>query len=283
MASYREHRHTNPDGLTLYAREFGPPTGRPLLCLHGLTRNAADFDLLAAALGDAQRIVSIDFRGRARSDIDPDWRRYKPATYVADVLFQLDALGVSDAVYCGTSLGGLVTMLTAQHHPARVHAAILNDIGPVIEADGLARIQAYTGKLPPVATWDEAIVQMREIYGDGLPDLDDDGWRRLAERSCREDASGAPRLDFDPNIGRAIREVDMGLGDPWELFAALAEIPSLVLRGENSDILGRATVATMCERKPDLVAVEIPNRGHVPLLDEPTSVAAIRAFLESHG
>ncbi|MEL7538774.1 MAG: alpha/beta hydrolase [Pseudomonadota bacterium] len=282
MSAYREHRLTNPDGLSLYAREFGPSTGLPLFCLHGLTRNAADFDLLAAALGDAQRLIAIDFRGRARSDRDPQWQRYKPATYVDDVLFQLDALEIPQAVFFGTSLGGLVTMMTAAQAPERIRAAALNDIGPVIEPAGLARIQAYTGQLPPLTSWDDAIEQMRVVYGDGLTDLDDDGWRALAHRSCAEDANGVPYLDFDPNIGRAIREIDMGLGDPWALFDHLRDIPTLVLRGENSDILGRDTVATMQARKPDLIAVEIPNRAHVPLLNEPTSVAAIREFLEAN-
>ncbi|MEM8981874.1 MAG: alpha/beta hydrolase [Pseudomonadota bacterium] len=280
MGTYREHRVTNADGLSLYAREFGPAHGAALVCLHGLTRNAADFDLLAAALGPEHRLIAIDFRGRARSDNDPDWRRYKPPTYVDDVRCQLDALNIDSAVFCGTSLGGLVSMLLAGREPARVRAVILNDIGPVIEADGLARIQQYTGRLPALTSWHDAVEQVRTVYGDGLSDLDDDAWRDLAQRSCRVDADGTPTLDFDPNIGRAIRDLDMGLGDPWTLFAHLVAIPTLVLRGENSDILGRETVSEMRRRKPDLISVEVPNRGHVPLLDEPVSVAAIRQFIE---
>ncbi|MEM1263810.1 MAG: alpha/beta hydrolase [Pseudomonadota bacterium] len=282
MGPYREHQVTNADGLSLYAREFGPSDGRALVCLHGLTRNAADFELLAAALGPQQRLIAIDFRGRARSDHDPDWRRYKPPTYVDDVFCQLDSLAVGPAIFCGTSLGGLVSMLIAAREPRRLRGVILNDIGPVIEPEGLARIQQYTGTLAPLTSWDDAVEQMRDVYGDGLPDLDEQAWRALAERSCRVAANGAPTLDFDPNIGRAIREIDMGLGDPWTLFASLVAIPTLVLRGENSDILGHETVLEMRRRKPDLISVEVPNRGHVPLLDEPSSVAAIRQFIKEN-
>ncbi len=281
MTDYQEHRFQTADGLTLYAREHGAGRNGALVCLHGLTRNAADFDALAAALSDSWRIIALDFRGRGRSDRDPDWHNYVPASYVDDVLTLLQTFELEKAFFCGTSLGGLVTMLLAAKKRECVQGVILNDIGPVIDPAGLARIQAYTGTLPPVSNWDEAAHQTREIYGDGLPEFTEADWLRFAHQSYRENAAGHPELDFDPAIGQAIRETDMGLGDPWQLFAALSAVPTLVLRGENSDILGRDTVAAMHARKPDLISAEISNRGHVPLLNEPDSVRAIRTFLAS--
>lgn len=276
----RERWFELPDGLKLYGREHGPPDGSLILGLHGLTRNAEDFDALGRRLPACWRLLALDFRGRGQSDYDAQWQRYEPATYVADIGSVLAADGSESAVFCGTSLGGLVTMLTAARHPERVRAAILNDIGPVIEADGLARIQDYTGKLPVCQDWQDAEAQVRAVYGDGLPNLSAEAWRELAARSYAEDSEGRPLLRFDPNIGRAIRELDMGLGDPWALFCALEPVPTLVLRGALSDILGRETVRQMRRRKPDLTAVEVPDRGHVPLLDEPVAVAAIHALLE---
>lgn len=274
------HWITTDDGLRLHARTFGDQGTRlPLICLHGLTRNAADFDDLAGHLADRRQVVALDFRGRGRSDRDPDWQHYVPPVYVDDVLTTMSALDIERAVFCGTSLGGLVTMLLAGRARGRVAGAILNDVGPVIEAEGLARIQAYTGELPAVRDWDEALEQVRNIYGDGLPDLDDDALMQLCRRTYREGEAGGLEFDYDPNIGRAIRELDMQLGEPWALFDHLTDIPTLVLRGEHSDILSEATVDEMARRHPDLVRARIAHRGHVPLLNEPDSIAAIRRFL----
>ncbi|MEL6869171.1 MAG: alpha/beta hydrolase [Pseudomonadota bacterium] len=271
---------TTDEGLSLYARSQGSDTDQlPMICLHGLTRNAADFDDIAAILASDRKVYALDFRGRSRSDYDTNWRNYIPPVYVQDVLAMMDQLNISRAVFCGTSLGGLVTMLLAQATPDKVAAAILNDIGPVIEADGLARIQTYTGALPGASDWDDALQQLKTIYGATLQDLDDDDFMRLCRRTYREQPDGSLAFDYDQNVGRAIREVDMQLGDPWQLFAALHDIPTLVLRGELSDILGAATVAEMAAQHPNLVSATIANRGHVPLLNEPDSVAAIQQFL----
>lgn len=271
---------TTDEGLSLYARSQGSDTDQlPMICLHGLTRNAADFDDIAAILASDRKVYALDFRGRSRSDYDTNWRNYIPPVYVQDVLAMMDQLNISRAVFCGTSLGGLVTMLLAQAAPDKVAAAILNDIGPVIEADGLARIQTYTGALPGASDWDDALQQLKTIYGATLQDLDDDDFMRLCRRTYREQPDGSLAFDYDQNVGRAIREVDMQLGDPWQLFAALHDIPTLVLRGELSDILGAATVAEMAAQHPNLVSATIANRGHVPLLNEPDSVAAIQQFL----
>ena len=269
------------DGLKLFYRDFGPETdGTPVVCLPGLTRNSRDFDEIAERLSSRRRVLTIDFRGRGHSDPDPDWRNYHPGTYVADVQALLDALGVETVIVLGTSLGGVCGMVMAAQRPDRVAGLILNDVGPEIHPAGLERVRSYTGRAAPVTSWDEAREQTRETYGEALPGLGDEDFMKLARRTYREDAEGIPRLDIDVEIGRAVRELPAAGGDPWQLFAAIGDTPVTVLWGVLSDILSRDIVERMRTAKPDLEVVEVPNRGHVPLLDEPECVTAIDAFLD---
>ncbi len=270
------------DGLDLACRVYGGDrAGLPVLCLPGITRNSRDFEDLAPHLAARGPVYCPDFRGRGLSARDPEWRHYVPPTYVDDMLRLLDAFGLERAAFIGTSLGGLVSMLLRERAPARVAGIVLNDIGPVIAPEGLERIKGYIGRLPPVADWDEAAAQARELYGIAWRGLSDADWRRLARRGYREDDAGRPVLDMDPMIGEAARRAGTSFGDPWQAFAALDGLPLLVLQGEHSDILTADIVAAMREHKPDLEHVVVANRGHVPLLDEPEALAAIDEFLEA--
>ncbi len=278
------HFFATGDGLKLYYRDFAAPSGGrlPVVCLHGLTRNGEDFEDVAAHIQPARRVLTLDFPGRGRSEYAPDYRRYHPDNYAVDVVQWLDSLGLERVVMFGTSLGGLVTMLIARDHPQRIGAAILNDIGPVVSPEGLARISSYVGKLPEAETWEQAVANCRMMFAHAWPDLDEETWRLVARRTYELDPDGRPRLRSDPLIGRALFEVGGGApADPWALFGALADIPTLSLRGEFSDILSAETVAAMIQRKPDLQAVSVKGRGHVPLLDEPDALAAIDRFLDS--
>lgn len=268
--------YESQDGLSLYYREFGAGnSGTPVICLPGLTRNSRDFEDLANTLADRRRVLTTDLRGRGFSDYDPDWKNYHPLTYVQDVWTLLDTLGIDKIIVVGTSLGGLCAMVMAAQQGERVAGVVLNDIGPEINPAGIERVKQYTGKLPPVASWEEAIRQSREIYGEWLPGLSDSDWEKMAWRAYRDDENGRPRLDMDPHIGTAIRKVGAQKGDPWALFDALAGIPTVLLWGVTSDILTRDIIEKMQARKPDLKVVEVPNRGHVPLLDEPECLVAI--------
>ena len=272
--------YTSDDGLSLYYRDFSPNmAGTPVICLPGLTRNSRDFEDLALYLSDRRRVLTPDLRGRGFSQHDPEWRNYHPGTYVRDVWRLLDQLSIDRVVVIGTSLGGLIAMALAGQNSSRLAGVIMNDIGPEIAPEGLARVQKYAGRLPSIGSWDEAIAQSREIYGEWLPGLSAADWEKLARRAYRSGDDGVPLLDMDPEIGRAVREVRPSDGDPWELFRALAETPTMVLRGALSDILSPGILAHMLEIKPDLEVVEVPNRGHVPLLDEPECLAAIDKFL----
>lgn len=270
------------DGLKLFYRDYAPSAGGgvPVLCLPGLTRNSRDFNELAEHLAGHRRVICPDLRGRGHSQHDPEWRNYQPLTYVDDTWRLLDTLGLEHVVVIGTSLGGLMAMIMAAQQPQRVTGVVLNDVGPEIAPEGLARIRAYTGKLPAVRSWEDAVAQVRQIYGAALPGLDDARWLAYAHQGFRENAEGIPQLDYDPAIGRAIEEVSGEPPDPWPLFRALT-MPTLALRGEFSDILAPATLERMQQEKPGLQAVIVANRGHVPLLDEPESLAAIDDFLAS--
>lgn len=269
------------DGLKLYYRDFGADQpGTPVICLPGLTRNSRDFEDLANYLSDRRRVLTCDFRGRGFSEYDEHWENYHPPTYVQDTWTLLDHLGIDKVIVVGTSLGGLCAMVMAATNGDRLAGVVMNDIGPEINPAGIARVQEYTGRVPPVKSWEEAAQQTRDIYGDWLPGLNDEDWDKMARRAYRAGEDGVPRLDMDPNIGEAVRKVGPQKGDPWALFDALADKPVTLLWGVMSDILTEDIVDRMKARKPDLNVVPVPKRGHVPLLNEPECLAAIDAFLE---
>ncbi len=269
------------DGLKLYYRDFGADQpGTPVICLPGLTRNSRDFEDLANYLSDRRRVLTCDFRGRGFSEYDEHWENYHPPTYVQDTWTLLDHLGIDKVIVVGTSLGGLCAMVMAATNGDRLAGVVMNDIGPEINPAGIARVQEYTGRVPPVKSWEEAAQQTRDIYGDWLPGLNDEDWDKMARRAYRAGEDGVPRLDMDPNIGEAVRKVGPQKGDPWALFDALADKPVTLLWGVMSDILTEDIVDKMKARKPDLNVVPVPKRGHVPLLNEPECLAAIDAFLE---
>ena len=279
-----EHFFRSHDGLKLFYRDFAAHAGAdrsavPAICLPGLTRNSRDFDELAAHLARKRRVLTPDLRGRGFSAHDPEWRNYHPGTYVRDVWTLLDSLAIDRVVVIGTSLGALMAMLMAHENAERLVGVVMNDVGPEIAPEGLARIMAYAGLLPAVSNWDEAVAQTREIYGQAWPGLVDAEWHRMARRAYRENAEGVPVQDIDRNIGRAIREVGPQTGDPWQLFDALRDVPTLLLHGAISDILTQPIIDKMTARNPGLRVVHVPDRGHVPILNENVSVAAIDRFL----
>ncbi|HWF99222.1 MAG TPA: alpha/beta hydrolase [Steroidobacteraceae bacterium] len=283
---YREQRWTSTDGLELYCRIHDGPASNDaarraptVLCLPGLTRNSRDFEALAPHLAARYRVVCPDLRGRGFSARDPQWQNYHPGTYLGDLQRLIQVLDLGRVAIVGTSLGGLLGMMLGATNPQHVAALVLNDIGPEIDPRGAERIKSYTGLLPPVGTWDEAISQYRAVNGHAWPDLADETWSRLVRRSYRADASGRPVLDCDPRVGDALRAAPPVPGGFWPVFARLGGIPMLVIHGARSDILSVGTLERMQREKPDLERVTVGNRGHVPLLDEPEALTAIDRFL----
>jgi pimeloyl-ACP methyl ester carboxylesterase len=280
MPDYRERRFAARDGLVLYAREYGDALAPrlPLLCLSGLTRNSADFDRVARRLSHQRRVLCPDYRGRGRSAYDPHWRNYEARVLIDDVAQLLAVAGVERAVVLGTSLGGILAMGLAVAKPLAVAGAILNDVGPAVEASGLANIVQYIADDHPQPDWPTATRFLRQ----SLPQLmlaTDEDWAEFARGTYREGSDGV--LHFDWDVTGLARQLKAGaVPDLWPLYRALARVPILALRGAASDILSAATLDDMAREKPDLVRVAVPRVGHAPCLDEAEAKEAIDAFLE---
>ncbi|HYD88984.1 MAG TPA: alpha/beta hydrolase [Vitreimonas sp.] len=287
IGGYEERIVETIDGLTIYARDYPPllpETGLPVICLHGLTRNSRDFEIVApriAALG--RRVVAADMRGRGKSANDPDPAHYVPAVYAQDVLALMDKLEIAKAVFIGTSMGGLITMVVAALAPDRVAASVLNDVGPKLNAAGLSRIAGYVGHVQPVGSWAEAAEAIKATNGTAFPERADDErfWLAFARRTFRERDDGQLELDYDPHIALAFVDFDEDAPPPdlTPIFAALAQKPMLSVRGALSDLFGDDVVAMMRAQKPELEAVTIEGVGHAPMLDEPEAWDAVLSFL----
>ena len=279
---YRDQYFNVRDGLRLHYRDYAGSNERPpLLCLPGLTRNARDFADIAERYSPRFRVLALDFRGRALSDYDPEPARYNPMTYAGDVVELLDHLGIAQAIFIGTSLGGLVTMAVAVTAPQRIVAAVLNDVGPDVDPNGIERILTYVGKDPRFKSWDEAADTISANYGSSFDRFTHDDWVKMAKRNCREE-NGEIRFDYDMAIAEPFRNAGATPAvDLWPFFTALAQKPLLVVRGEKSDLLTAATAARMQEAAPHMKLAVVSGVGHAPELSEPEAVSAIDAFLNS--
>ncbi|TDL81770.1 alpha/beta hydrolase [Palleronia sediminis] len=267
---------TTSDGLGLHYRLHGPETAPPVLCLAGLTRSSRDFDYLAQALPEA-RLIALDYRGRGRSDWGaPD--SYTIPVEARDTLELMDHLGHDALPILGTSRGGLIAMTLAATAKHRLRGVCLNDIGPELGAVGLAAIRDYIGRTPAARTLDEA-ADLRAGLVPGFAGVPRARWLQEARHAFRETDDGLA-LRYDPALAETVRAAWAAhLPDLWPLFDALDGLPLAALRGANSDLLTPETFAAMRARRPDMIAAEIPDRGHVPFLDEPESLDAIRAWL----
>ncbi len=276
-----EYWFDSQEGLRLFSRIYaGPRADAPVVvCLHGLMRNSRDFEDLAPHLATLYRVIVPDVRGRGFSARDPNFNNYQIPVYLNDLLGLFAGLGVGRVSLIGTSMGGLMAMVLAAMQPRLVAGIVLNDVGPEVDPAGLERIRGYAGKAPPVRNWPEAVANVRGIYGPAWPGLSDERWERIARVSYRANAQGVPEADADPLIAEPLRDTKAAAPDLWPLWGAIARVPMLAIRGAQSDILNTATLARMQREKPDLGVLEVANRGHAPLLDEPECVAAIDAFL----
>jgi pimeloyl-ACP methyl ester carboxylesterase len=278
---YRDAYFVVRDGLRLHYRDYPGGAARPpILCLHGLTRNARDFAALAERYSPNFRVLALDFRGRGESDHDPLPARYNPLTYASDVLELLDDLDINEAIFVGTSLGGLVMMTLAVTAPQRIAAAIINDVGPELNQEGLDRIQSYVGRGEEFASWEKAANAIAGNQSGAFPRYVKSDWLAMAQRNCRE-KDGKIVFDYDPAIANVFKAGPTPKIDLWPLFAALAQKPLLIIRGERSELLSAETLERMKAAAPDARVAVVTNVGHPPMLDEPEAVAAIDAFLDS--
>lgn len=279
MFEYLERAAEVGGGITMRYRYYSGGGRTPAVCIPGLTRNCRDFEDVAPMVAATGRdVFAVSLRGRGTSDRDPDPSNYHPFVYRDDLLALLDAESIDAAVFIGTSLGGLVSMLVSEKAGARVAGVVLNDAGPELAPEGLARIASYVGRGEPAATLEDAAAAVRAINAVAFPDASEEGWFEFARRTFRQCEDGTWALDYDPAIARPFTEDDH-IPDLWASFESLKSKPTLIIHGALSDILTPAAVENMRAVHPNLAYCKVARVGHAPTLGEPEAAAAIRAIL----
>lgn len=284
---YSDLFYQSADGLRLHARMYGEsrPDAWPVVCLPGLTRNARDFHQLALHLSKSapipRQVVAFDYRGRGQSDHDPNLNNYNVGTEAADIIAGLAALGIKQAAFIGTSRGGLIIHVLGAMQPSILKAIVLNDIGPVIEAAGLANIRAYLQRSPQPLSVTQAVAAQKAVHGADFPALNQSDWERMVEALYRED-SGQLLPDFDPALVDTLAGLDFTQPLPtlWPQFDALARLPLLAIRGENSRLLSAATLEDMQRHHPGMETVIVAGQGHAPFLETGNLPQTIAEFID---
>jgi pimeloyl-ACP methyl ester carboxylesterase len=283
---YESRFYSAPDGLKLHLRLYGSAgdPGIPVICLPGLTRNSADFGPLASALACGRRglkrcVLALDYRGRGLSEHDPDWRNYNLGVENRDILSVLTAMEIQSAVFVGTSRGGLHTMLLSAARPTVLRGAVLNDIGPVMEPRGMARIRSYVGKLPVPNSLGDAVDLLKELMSERFEGLSERDWETYA-RMTFSDGVGRIAMRYDRNLTKPLEALDLGqpLPELWPQFCGLCGLPLLIIRGANSDLLSLETFHEMLRRHPGAEPYVVEGQGHAPLLLDHDTVGKICDF-----
>ena len=267
---------TTSDGLNLHYEDEGD--GLPILCLAGLTRTTRDFDYVTPHLA-GHRVIKLDYRGRGKSDWSEDWSTYSLQVECRDVLELMAHLGLSKIAIIGTSRGGLNAMALAMGAPNALMGAVLNDVGPVVDPGGIELILTYLGRNPSATTFEEAAAALQHVMV-GFNGMPDGFWIDEAKRQFRQGAEGL-EITYDPRLRDATEAMaqEGGTPDLWPLFEALKGKPTALIWGLNSYLLKESTVAEMQARNPEMIVGRVPDRGHVPLLNEPEAVAALNMWL----
>lgn len=289
QSGYTEFFYTATDGLRLHARVYGVEHRRnalPAVCLPGLTRNVRDFHELALFLsrhGEHPRmVVGFDYRGRGRSEHDPDWQRYNVLVEAADIATGLTALDIDHAGFIGTSRGGLILHVLAAARPGALKALVFNDVGPVVSGEGLAQIRTYLERVPKPKSWAEAVEIQKMVHGEAFPALEDEDWERMV-RAIYVEKDGDIIADYDPKLVRTVTSIDLSqpLPELWPQFIGLTQIPLLLVRGGNSRLLSDETVEKMNALHPWMKTLAVKGQGHAPLLETGDLPQRIAGFLRT--
>lgn len=265
---------TTSDGLNLFFSDEG--TGLPLLCLAGLTRTSVDFQYVTPHLPPC-RLIKMDYRGRGQSDFDPNWQNYTLPIEIRDVMELMDHLSLNAVAILGTSRGGLNAMGLAATAPDRLLGAALNDVGPELDPAGLSGIMTYLGRKPAALTHAQAAMALPFVL-QGFNGVPPERWMQEARTHFIETDAGLD-ITYDPHLRDAV-EAGGEVPDLWPFFDALAGKPTCLIRGAGSDLLSAETAQKMQAKRPDMIVANVPNRGHVPFLDEPEALAALHAWME---
>lgn len=272
------------DGVRLYARHYPAERSHrtPVLCLAGLTRNSRDFHDLASFLSkgpEGRAVYTLDYRGRGKSDWDRNWKNYAVPIEALDVIDFLAFAELKEVAIVGTSRGGLVTMIMASLQPSSVSSVVLNDIGPVIERDGLMRIAGYVGRIPLPRDWREARDVVRDVNKRTFPGLSDEIWDEIAHQWYNE-KRGKPSPGYDPQLKNALSVLDGPVPELWAQFESLTRVPVLVIRGQNTDLLSETTIDRMAQRHARLERHTVPHQGHAPFLKDLPTQQVIGEFFD---
>ncbi len=286
-APFDDHTFSAPDGLRLHTRIYAPAkkSHGDVICLPGLTRNCRDFHDLALHLAQKadkpKRVIAIDARGRGLSEYDKDWQNYNVVTEAGDVLAMLAVLGIESADFIGTSRGGILIHLLAAMEPTVLKRIVLNDIGPVVEGEGLMRIKAALTRAPKPKDWVDAVKIQRDLYGAEFPALTLRDWEVHAWAIYRESKLGKVAADFDPTLLKTLESFDPAapIPDLWTQFGGLAAKPLMTIRGANSKLLSLDTVSKMKLLHPAMQDVTAYGQGHAPMLWTAELPHRIAAFL----
>jgi pimeloyl-ACP methyl ester carboxylesterase len=284
--AFRERLVTVRDGLRIYTRRYpstDPSNGtRPVVCIGGLTRNSRDFHDLAISLAThvsvPRDVYTIDMRGRGQSEHAAEWQSYSIPNETQDVIDVMTALELVQAGMIGTSRGGLISMVLASLQPSRVGAVVMNDIGPIVEQDGLARIAGYVGRIPTPKSWSDATKIVLDLTKRDFPKLGDAGAEKLARQLFNE-RNGRPVSGYDIKLSRTLSVLDGPPPALWPQFESLKRVPLMVIRGAHSDILSEKTVEDMQRQHPRFTRWTVPDEGHAPLLHDLATQTAIAQFL----
>ena len=285
MGNWTDGYWMSDEGLRLHYRDYPASEGAadhpPIICIPGLTRNARDFEGVAARLAGNWRLICVELRGRGESAYARNAMSYVPPVYLGDLETLIAGLRLKRFVLFGTSLGGLMTMLLALRDSSRIAGALLNDVGPDIDPRGMKRLRAMVGRSQSWPTWLHAARHYAVVKEAIYPKWKIEDWLRHAKRLCRLNQSGRIVLDYDMRIGEPFKAGGTVEFDMWPAFAALRNVPTLVVHGARSDILAPATLARMQNEHPGLQVVTLPHVGHEPTLEEPQSVEAVDRLLAS--
>lgn len=252
------------------------PSGPPVVCVHGLTRNSRDFDALGERLARARLVVAPDMPGRGRSDWLPVKTDYAYPVYLNAVAALIGSLETETVDFVGTSMGGIVGMMLASLPNSPIRRLVLNDIGPLISKAGLERIAAYVGHIEEFADLDAVEAYFRRVAAP-FGRLTDAQWRHMAEHGCRRLDNGKLAVNYDPDIALPFRG-ELSDVDLWPCYD-LIRCPTLVVRGAMSDLLLPETAAEMTRRGPKAALFEVPDAGHAPALRADDQISAIERFL----
>ena len=275
----RSHRALGPHGFhRVHYTEWGHPDNpKVLICVHGLTRTGRDFDFLAAALEHEYRVICPDVVGRGQSDWLNDKSDYTYPLYVSDMAMLLARIDAERIDWVGTSMGGLIGIFLASYAGSPIHKMVINDIGPRIPAAGLQRVATYVGQ---VVTFDsiEKMEKFLRTIAATFGNLIDEQWRHMTIHGARQLEDGRYTFAYDPGIAENFRTLDLKDIDLWSMWDAI-RCPTLVLRGEHSDVLDHADAVTMTERGPKAKLIEFPSMGHAPALMADDQIAVVRNWL----